>query len=269
MRTFCERAKMDGMAFADRMVSRAAIDYADFLLPHLTEATHVLDIGCGDGALTAGLSAFCGRVTAVDVAADEFRQGAATLELPDLTFVQADAQQLPFPDGTFDAVLAHSVLESGVEPARVLEQASRVLRPGGWLAAASVDYGALLLAGPDVQLLRRSNDIREQNWLRSGSHPFLGRELRRLVTEAGFADVEATAKTFSYGTAGRVREFAAGRVSECSDAGYVARAVDRGLTTEDEMAEMATAWSRWAESHAAYAAFTWCRALARRATAVQ
>jgi ubiquinone/menaquinone biosynthesis C-methylase UbiE len=260
---------MDGMAFTDRMASRAAIDYADFLLPHLTGATHVLDIGCGDGALTAGVLAWCGRVTAVDVSADDFRQGAATLGLANLTFVQADAIRLPFPAGTFDAVMAHSVLESGVEPALVLAQALRVLRPGGWLAAASVDYGALLLAGPDVELLRRSNDIREQTWLRSGADPFLGRELRRLITEAGFVNVEATTKAFSYGTAARVREFAAGRASECSDAGYVAAAVERGLTTEDEMAEMAAAWSRWGQSQAAYAGFTWCRAVARRATPVR
>ena len=262
-------AKMGAMAFTDRTASSAAIDYADFLLPHLTKTTHVLDIGCGDGALTAGVSVWCGPVTAVDVSAEDFRQGAATVGLADLAFVQADAMQLPFPDGTFDTVLAHSVLESGVEPTRVLAQALRVLRPGGWLGAASVDYGALLLAGPDVELLRRSNHIREQSWLRSGADPFLGRQLRRLITEAGFVDVEATTKAFSYGTAERVRDFAAGRASDCSDAGYVAAAVERNLTTEDEMAEMAATWSRWGESHAAYAAFTWCRAVARRPTTVR
>ena len=247
------------------MASRAAIDYADFLLPHLTKATHVLDIGCGDGVLTAGLSAWCGSVTAVDVAAEDFRQGPA-LRLAHVTYVQADAMQLPFPDGAFHAVLAHSVLESGVEPTRVLAQALRVLRPGGWLGVASVDDGGLLLAGPEVELLRRSNDIREQTWLRSGADPFLGRELRRVITEAGFVDVEASTKAFSYGTAERVREFAAGRASECSDTRYVAAAVERSLTTEDEMAGTAAAWYRWGESHAAYAAFTWCRAVARRTT---
>jgi ubiquinone/menaquinone biosynthesis C-methylase UbiE len=228
----------------------------------------LLDVGCGDGALAAGLSSTCARVTAVDVAADDFRQGAATLGLAYLAFVQADAMQLPFPVGTFDVVLAHSVLESGLDPARILAEASRVLRLGGWLGAASVDYGGLLLAGPHVELLRRSNDIREQSWLRSDAKPFLGRELRRLLTEAGFVDVEATTKAFSYGTPGRVREFAAGRASECSDARYVAEAIEAGLATEKEMDQMAAAWTRWAESDAAYAAFTWCRAVARRPNTV-
>ena len=66
------------------------------------------------------------------------------------------------------------------------------------------------------------------------------------------------------GTPDRVRAFAHGRAAECSEAEYVAETVGADLTTEDEMAEMEVAWSRWGESRTAYAAFTWCRALARR-----
>ncbi len=252
------------MTVGDQMAARAAGDYADFLLPHLGKETHLLDCGCGDGVLTVGLANVCGRVTALDVSAEDFQASVASHGLDDLSFVQGDATLLPFRHGTFDAVLAHSVLESGVEPARLLAEAWRTLRPGGWLGVASVEYGGLVLAGPDVELLRRSNEIREQTWLRAGADPFLGRELRRLVCDAGFVDVEASTKAFSYGTAARVRTFAQGRASECADTEYVAEAVEADLTTEEELAEMAVAWSRWGESEAAYAAFTWCRAVARR-----
>ena len=254
---------MGGMPFAEQMASRSACDYADFLLPRLNEATHLLDVGCGDGALTAGLTAICGRVTGLDLTAEDLQQAAADHGFDRLTFVQGDATNLPFAEATFDAVLAHSVLESGVEPTRVLEEICRVLRPGGWLGVASVEYGGLVLAGPHADLLRRSNGIREAMWLRSGADPFLGRELRRLVG-AGFVDVEATTKTYSYGTTARVREFAHGRSSECSADDYVTAAVDAALSTASEMAEMAAAWSAWGESPGAYAAFTWCRAIARR-----
>lgn len=244
---------------------RAAIDYADFLLPRIGKETHLLDLGCGDGALTLELATICDRVTAVDSSSEDLRAAtAASRGRDDVRFVQADATHLPFPDRTFDAVLAHSVLESGVGPATVLEEAWRVLRPGGTVGLASVEYGGLILAGPQVELVRRSNHVREQVWLRSGSDPFLGRELRRLLGEAGFDDIEATTKAFSYGTPARVREFARGRASECSDPDYVAEAVEAGLATEGEMAQMAAAWSAWAESPASYAAFTWCRAVALR-----
>ena len=151
-----------------------------------------------------------------------------------------------------------------MDPGVVLGEIRRVLKPGGWLGVASVEYGGLVLAGPGSSMLRRSNAVREGLWQHSGADPFLGRELRRLVGEAGFVDVEATTKAFSYGTPALVRAFANGRGAECADDEYVAEAVAAGLATADELASMAKAWSAWGESPAAYAAFTWCRAVARR-----
>ena len=252
--------------FEGRIDSRSAQDYADHLVPYLDEHTELLDIGCGDGALSIGLAGLCGQVTALDLSSAEFLDAdayARDRRLGNLRFVEGDATRLPFADGTFDAVHGHSVLESGADPARILAEARRVLRPGGRLGVASVEYGGLILAGPEVDLLRRSNEIREQLWLRWGSDPFLGRQLRRLVGQAGFVDVEATTKAFSYGTPALVSAFADGRGSECADAEYVAEAVKAGLATATQLASMAEAWAVWGESPAAYAAFTWCRAVAR------
>jgi len=258
---------MSVTVFEQQLAARPAEVYADFLLPHLDQHSHLLDVGCGDGALAIGLAAVCGRVTAVDLDPAEYAAGAAHAEsrgLDRLAFVAGDATRLDFADETFDAALAHSVLESGADPALVLAEARRVLKPGGWIGVASVEYGGLILAGPGSAILHRSNEVRERLWQHAGADPFLGRELRRLVGEAGFVDVEATTKAFSYGTPALVRAFADGRGSECAGDEYVAEAVAAGLATGDELAAMATAWSDWGESPAAYAAFTWCRAVARR-----
>ena len=123
------------MTFEDLMAARAPTDHLDFFLSHIGVDTHLLDAGCGDGAMTVGLAALCGRVTALDLSAEDFgvaMAASARHGLTNLSFVQGDATRLPFPDQAFDAVLAHSVLESGVEPAAVLGEALRVLRPGGW-----------------------------------------------------------------------------------------------------------------------------------------
>jgi ubiquinone/menaquinone biosynthesis C-methylase UbiE len=260
-------SREQGQAFEGQMAARDVNTYADFLLPYLGPDSYVLDLGCGDGALSVGLASLVGRLTAVDIAPEDFaeaREYAAAQGLEHLTFVTGDATTLSFDDCTFDAVFCHSVLEAGPDPAVVLAEALRVLKPGGRVGAASVEYGALVLAGPDVDLLRHSNAIREQVWVGGGSDPFLGRELRRLFGDAGFVDVEATSRSLSYGTPELVRVFADGRASECADDEYIAEAVAGGLATEEEMGAMARAWAGWGGSPAAYAAFTWCRAVGRK-----
>lgn len=259
---------MTDVALELEMSARSPEDYADFLLPFLDRDTRLLDIGCGHGALSLGLAPFCRQVTGVDVDAASYRDAqafASRRKLP-VTFEAGDATELAYADHTFDAVLAHSVLEAGPEPAKVLGEARRVLKPGGWLGAASVEYGGLVIAGPEADVLIRSNTLREQLWQLNGSDPFLGRHLRGLFDEAGFVEVTASTKAFSYGTPERTRAFAAGRAAECADEDYVADVVSAGWATADELAAMASSWTRWGQSPAAYAAFTWCRALGRTPT---
>ena len=255
------------MTFEELQLSRTAAAYADFFLPFLSTSTHVLDLGCGDGTLSIGIAAVAGRVTAVDAAAEEFAEAVEYVgghQIGNLTFVEADAHDLMFEDATFDACFCHSMLEAMPDPGAALQEVRRVLKPGGMLGVASTEYGGLILAGPHIDLLRRSNMIREELWLRWGSDPFLGRELRRLLGEAGFEDVEATTKAISYGTPARVRAFAHGRAEECRDEDYISEALSAGLSSASEMAEMAEAWVAWGESPASYAAFTWCRAVGRK-----
>ena len=259
---------MTDLVVEQQMSARSPEDYADFLLPYLDRDTHLLDIGCGDGALSLGLAMRCRRVTGVDVDPDGFHEAeefATQRRLP-ATFETGDATDLAYADHTFDAVLAHSVLEAGPDPATVLGEVRRVLKPGGWFGAASVEYGGLVIAGPEADLLMRSNAIREQVWQLDGASPFLGRELRRLLGEAGFVEIAASTKAFSYGTAERVRAFAAGRAAECADDEYAAEVVAAGWASASELDEMAGSWARWGESPAAYAAFTWCRAVGRTPT---
>lgn len=258
---------MRTMTFEELLANRSASMYADFFMPYLDADIHVLDLGCGDGAISVGLAAVAGRVTAIDVSSEAFAEASEHANahgLENVTFAVGDAVRLGYGEATFDACFCHSMLEAVPVPADVLSEAWRVLKPGGRIGVASTEYGGLILAGPEVELLRRSNSIREALWLRWGSDPFLGRELRRLLGEVGFDEIEAATKVFSYGTAALVREFGAGRAEECRDAEYVAEAVEAGLATADELASMAEAWSSWGESPASYAAFSWCRALGRK-----
>jgi SAM-dependent methyltransferase len=247
------------------LASRSVEDYADFLVPHLAPDGHLLDVGCGTGALSLGLAAQTGRVTGVDIDSgdlDEARAHAARLGVRNAEFSEASAYALDLPDDHVDAVFAHSVLEALERPAAALHEMVRVLKPGGLLGVASVEYGGYLVSGPQEDLLRRFYDIREQLWILEGPNPYLGRRLRGLLSHAGLTDAVATTKYFTFGTPDAVRSYALDRAAECADEWYAPNAVEHGLATYGDLRAMAAAWTAWSESPDSYAAFAWCRAVA-------
>ena len=242
--------------------SRSAEVYADFLQPYLTPETSLVDVGCGTGELSLELASAVGRLTGVDADPDDIAQArAAAGSVRDVQFLVGDAYALPLPDGSADAVLGHSVLEALDRPADALREMRRVLKPGGVVGVASVEYGGLIIGGPHDQLVRRFYEIRERLWLEDGADPYLGRRLRGLLLGQGFARVEASTRAISYGTSETVHEFGLGRAEDCRDPWYVESAQRLGLATRQDLARMHAAWLDWSESPESYAAFTWCRAL--------
>jgi ubiquinone/menaquinone biosynthesis C-methylase UbiE len=246
---------------------RAASVYADFLVPHLTPDSRLVDLGCGDGELTLDLAGSVAHVTGVDVDQDELdtaRRAADELGITNASFVPGDVGSLDIPDDSVDVVLSHSMLEAVAAPDAAVVEMARIVKPGGVVAAASVEYGGLVLAGPHADVLRRFYAIREQLWLVEGSDPYLGRRLRGLLLSAGLTDVVASSKYVSYGTTELVREFGRGRAEDCRDDWYVDSARQHGLATSADLEAMRTAWLEWSDAPTSYAAFCWCRALGRK-----
>jgi SAM-dependent methyltransferase len=98
----------------------------------------VLDVGCGTGAITAGIAravAPGGRVVGVD--RDESLLDAARREHPEVRFEVADALSLEFQDA-FDIVTAARAVQWMSDPARAIVRMAAAVRPGGALAV--LDY---------------------------------------------------------------------------------------------------------------------------------
>ncbi|MGE5327320.1 MAG: class I SAM-dependent methyltransferase [Deltaproteobacteria bacterium] len=85
----------------------------------------VLELGCGDGFQLRLLSKRFARVYAID---PEHRPSSAS------GFCFSVAEALPFPDCWFDLVVSCCVIEHMQDRRRALEEAVRVLKPGGWMA---------------------------------------------------------------------------------------------------------------------------------------
>ncbi len=92
----------------------------------------VLDVGSGDGSTLALLTLHYGtQGTGVDISSMAIER-SMQVNLWGHEYYQADAEQLPFLDDTFDGVVSMDVLEHLPHPQRCIAEAARVLRPGGW-----------------------------------------------------------------------------------------------------------------------------------------
>ena len=255
------------VSFEDLMRTRSAAEYADFVLPLIGDRDRVLDVGCGPGSITLGLAQVAGHAIGVDLDKTEFtdaRTYASEHDIDNVEFIEGSIYQLDFADASFDVCTLFAMLETLSDPLAGLAEVRHVVKPGGLVAASSIEYGGLILHGPDEPLLRRFYELRLQLWKAQGDvHYYRGRELRGLLLAAGFTEVEAFTTYFSYGTEERVRTFGLGRAADCQDEWYVDGLTEHGLAGQDEIDALRQAWIRWADSPDSFAAFAWGRAIGR------
>jgi demethylmenaquinone methyltransferase / 2-methoxy-6-polyprenyl-1,4-benzoquinol methylase len=91
----------------------------------------VLDVAAGPGNVATELVARgADAVTALDLSFNMLAEGARRGH-PDITWVNGDAQRLPFPDASFDAVTISFGLRNVPDPELALREFGRVTRPGG------------------------------------------------------------------------------------------------------------------------------------------
>jgi SAM-dependent methyltransferase len=105
----------------------------------LGAGTRVLDVACGNGnAALAAAHRFC-RVVGLDYVPSllaRARERAAAERLP-IDFVEGDAEQLPFPADSFDAVVSTFGVMFAPDQQRAARELTRVVRPGGKIALAN------------------------------------------------------------------------------------------------------------------------------------
>jgi ubiquinone/menaquinone biosynthesis C-methylase UbiE len=156
----------------------------------LSEGSSAIDVGCGfgdDAVEMARRVGADGRVVGVDVSQSMIAEARRRHPKPvaPVSWRVADALDLPFEDDMFDACGAATVLQHVSDPAGVLQEMARVLRPGGRMAVLEFDHATTFLDSPDRETTRvicdTATDAFVQGWM--------GRQLPRLLRQAGLQDV--------------------------------------------------------------------------------
>ena len=107
---------------------------SDAVSRHVRAGDRVLDLGCGTGELASALAQAGIRAAGCDISRQMLRRAARDPgRVGSVQWVQLEPgwRRLPFTSAAFDAVVVASVLEYVAEPAAVLRECARVLRPGG------------------------------------------------------------------------------------------------------------------------------------------
>jgi ubiquinone/menaquinone biosynthesis C-methylase UbiE len=202
--------------FADLLKGR--FEYAPWMPESLgydeAAGLRVLDVGCGQGIDVYRYASWGAEATGVDLTPRHVELARAHLAAMgvEAEIVQGDAESLPFEDESFDRVSSNGVLHHTPDMPAALREIRRVLEPGGearvivynrnsfhyWLTQVLVE--GLLRRGLLNERSMTGVLSRGVEYSSIGARPlvrvYTGKEMRKLMRQAGFENVSTTVRHF-------------------------------------------------------------------------
>ncbi|MES9993711.1 MAG: methyltransferase domain-containing protein [Candidatus Thiodiazotropha sp.] len=228
----------------DSVFTRLVDKYAQKLIA--AKPARVLEVGCGTGAMIRSFVSrheFTGSAVGIDqsqsfIDAAECYTQQEKLEAK-LKFQLGDAHNLDFPDASFDAVIANTLISHVTEPARVLQEMARVLRHGGTLAIFDGDYASLTYAYPEYEFGRNMDQALA---VASFNNPRIMRELPYILRDYGLELYAAWGEAVvEIGKASYFKSFAETYAPYVVNAGlYSSKEVDTWLSLQRDAMDKGT-----------------------------
>jgi len=182
-------------------------------LLELPGGAQALEVGCGTGVVSRYLASL-DRVASVigidpsSVFVDKARR--LSQGLSGIAFETGDARSLPFDEACFDLVVFHTSLCHIPTPETALEEAKRVLRPGGLLAIFDGDYASATVALDEHDPLQSAVEAMVGGFV---ENKWLIRQMPRVMAKLGFI----------------LKDFRSYGYTAVTDASYMLTLIDRGI----------------------------------------
>ncbi|MEV7010247.1 methyltransferase domain-containing protein [Streptosporangium sp. NPDC051022] len=168
---------------ADSLPAAVTLRARSYDLLDLPGGATVVDVGCGAGRAVDELNEQ--GVQAIGVDPSEEMISVARRRRPDADFRLGDAHHVPLADGEVAGYRADKVFHELADPGKALEEARRVLAPGGRIVLIGQDWDAFLIDSDDPRLTRTIVHARADQV----TNPRAARRYRNLLLDAGFEHV--------------------------------------------------------------------------------
>lgn len=165
----------------------------------------VLDVGCGLGQDVVEIATAVGptgRAVGVDASGAfvEHARRAVPTGAPQLEFVHADGERLPFEPNSFDAAKIDRTLQHAARPEKIVAELYRVLKPGGRMVCVEPDWETMTLAGVPAPADTPAAAVEDRDvtrlvlnhWCDHYRQGWIGRRLAPLLRSVGLVGTEVT-----------------------------------------------------------------------------
>ena len=250
------------MGFSESVVTLlrrfSAENQAKHLLPHLRPGLRLLDFGCGPGTISVGLAKAVspGEMHGIDLEESQVANARAVAEaggLDNAVFHVGDVTDLPFEDGFFDVAHGHAILTHVPDTEAALSEVMRVLKPGGIVSCREAVFECSFLA-PGFEVTEGAWETFSQLLIADDGYPNIGKDLKQILLEAGFANPQASASFDCYSTPEDIAVLNDVLHKWFLSPDVVEAAVTYGVATQSRFDSLQRSFERWREHHGAFGA---------------
>jgi ubiquinone/menaquinone biosynthesis C-methylase UbiE len=174
--------------------------YHTHLSRHLIEVIPkkglLLDIGCGTGLFVEKYGISQGTAIGLDISRGMILQ--ARRRCKEREFVVGTGETIPFCEESFDAVASLLAFSYMKDPRAVLDEAFRVLKPGGTLAVCTLGKNLLTRGIPAIYFISERIQVNHVVMRDFGEHYYNAEEMVDMFTTAGFMDIQTKWCSFAH-----------------------------------------------------------------------